>query len=269
MLVIFVRGKEGCPSFVGDHSSRSVARVTTEHTHTGGVGGFGRVYAAQWRGQNVAVKVLTCDDAKHYQALLKEVQLCARFRACPYIVRLLGACMGPRCKRTPSKASTAASTAGTAAPPAVLHSVRKSSTAHHTYSSTDTGTGIMLEAGTDVKPGGGADIGSAVQQPESRAEQTGAGCSSKDGLSHSGASHAGTPPHLGTAQAGFVGPPLSPQLEVNRSLFATGAMASTEGVPEDSLVAPCLSVFGLVDPTTACFREPLIQTPLGSFLAAL
>lgn len=29
-----------------------------------------------------------------WQALLKEVQLCARFRACPCIVRLLGACMG-------------------------------------------------------------------------------------------------------------------------------------------------------------------------------
>jgi len=25
------------------------------------------VYAAQWRGQDVAVKVLMCDDAKHYQ----------------------------------------------------------------------------------------------------------------------------------------------------------------------------------------------------------
>lgn len=37
-----------------------------------GVGGFGRVYHARWRGQEVAVKVLACDDAKHYQVGFRE-----------------------------------------------------------------------------------------------------------------------------------------------------------------------------------------------------
>ncbi|KAF5837720.1 hypothetical protein DUNSADRAFT_3975 [Dunaliella salina] len=210
-----------------------------------GVGGFGRVYAAQWRGQDVAVKVLLCDDAKHYQALLKEVQLCARFRACPFIVRLLGACMGPRCKRTQSKASMATAAAGAAAAlPAGLHSVRKSSTAHNTYSSTNSGTGIVLEAGTDVKPGGGADklTHAAQRQPPVGADHKEvAGCDSpRDELPHSGAPPAGDP-HPGTAHAGSAGilpagiSPLSPKLASSRLPLAAGADVAP---PEDAALHP-------------------------------
>jgi hypothetical protein len=32
-----------------------------------GVGGFGRVYEAMWRGQRVAVKVMPCDNTGQYQ----------------------------------------------------------------------------------------------------------------------------------------------------------------------------------------------------------
>ncbi len=42
-----------------------------------GVGGFGRVYAAVWRGQRVAVKVMPCDGPQHYQVRLDS---CASLR---------------------------------------------------------------------------------------------------------------------------------------------------------------------------------------------
>jgi len=48
------------------HSTLMKDKHWATHMHAG-VGGFGRVYAGQWRSQDVAVKVLACDDAKHYQ----------------------------------------------------------------------------------------------------------------------------------------------------------------------------------------------------------
>ncbi|GLC60301.1 hypothetical protein PLESTB_001596000 [Pleodorina starrii] len=59
-----------------------------------GVGGFGRVYEATWRGRKVAVKTVNIDNEAQRQALAKEAQITARFRNCERIVQLLGASLG-------------------------------------------------------------------------------------------------------------------------------------------------------------------------------
>ncbi|GLC37352.1 hypothetical protein PLESTB_001596600 [Pleodorina starrii] len=59
-----------------------------------GVGGFGRVYEATWRGRKVAVKTVTIDNEAQRQALAKEAQITARFSNCERVVQLLGACLG-------------------------------------------------------------------------------------------------------------------------------------------------------------------------------
>ena len=48
-----------------------------------GVGGFGRVYEAEWRGRKVAVKIMTCDTDAQWQvggcgAGERELGACAR-----------------------------------------------------------------------------------------------------------------------------------------------------------------------------------------------
>ncbi|GFR42060.1 hypothetical protein Agub_g2879, partial [Astrephomene gubernaculifera] len=59
-----------------------------------GVGGFGRVYEATFRGRKVAVKTVVIEDEKQRQALAKEAQLTARFRNCERVVQLLAASLG-------------------------------------------------------------------------------------------------------------------------------------------------------------------------------
>ncbi|KIZ04666.1 Nodulation receptor kinase [Monoraphidium neglectum] len=63
-----------------------------------GRGGYGVVYEAMWRGQKVAVKLLSVDSDQLYEAFMKEVALCACFRQepctnSPHVVKLLGACL--------------------------------------------------------------------------------------------------------------------------------------------------------------------------------
>eukprot|EP00878_Enallax_costatus_P017550 GHUV01018437.1.p1 GENE.GHUV01018437.1~~GHUV01018437.1.p1 ORF type:complete len:345 (+),score=78.36 GHUV01018437.1:609-1643(+) len=61
-----------------------------------GRGGFGHVYEGLWRGQRVAVKLLTVDAQVPdvLDAFLKEVALCACLQGCDRVVKLLGACLG-------------------------------------------------------------------------------------------------------------------------------------------------------------------------------
>lgn len=62
-----------------------------------GRGGYGSVYEAEWRGQKVAVKLLSVDTQQDvYEAFMKEVELSSRFRHCDRVVRLLGASFSDR-----------------------------------------------------------------------------------------------------------------------------------------------------------------------------
>ncbi len=58
-----------------------------------GCGGFGSVYAAVWRGKDVAVKRLSPSighDSEQYRALIREVELSSKFNS-ERLVRVYGA----------------------------------------------------------------------------------------------------------------------------------------------------------------------------------
>ncbi len=58
-----------------------------------GSGGFGSVYAAVWRGKDVAVKRLSPSighDSEQYRALIREVELSSKFNS-ERLVRVYGA----------------------------------------------------------------------------------------------------------------------------------------------------------------------------------
>ncbi|KAL3141527.1 hypothetical protein ABBQ32_004776 [Trebouxia sp. C0010 RCD-2024] len=60
-----------------------------------GSGGFGSVYAARWRGKDVAVKRLSPSigqDSEQYRALVREVELSCKFNS-ERLVRVYGACL--------------------------------------------------------------------------------------------------------------------------------------------------------------------------------
>ena len=60
-----------------------------------GSGGFGSVYAAIWRGKEVAVKRLSPSighDSEQYRALVREVELSSKFNS-NRLVRVYGACL--------------------------------------------------------------------------------------------------------------------------------------------------------------------------------
>ncbi|GFR42058.1 hypothetical protein Agub_g2877, partial [Astrephomene gubernaculifera] len=77
-----------------------------------GVGGFGRVYEATFRGRKVAVKTVVIEDEKQRQALAKEAQLTARFRNCERVVQLLAASLAPAGSQTPRGGSSSIAGAG-------------------------------------------------------------------------------------------------------------------------------------------------------------
>lgn len=60
-----------------------------------GAGGFGSVYAARWRGKDVAVKRLSPSigqDSEQYKALVREVELSSKFNS-DRLVHVYGACL--------------------------------------------------------------------------------------------------------------------------------------------------------------------------------
>ena len=63
-----------------------------------GAGGFGSVYAARWRGKDVAVKRLSPSigqDSEQYKALVREVELSSKFNS-ERLVHVYGACLKVR-----------------------------------------------------------------------------------------------------------------------------------------------------------------------------
>ena len=63
-----------------------------------GAGGFGSVYAARWRGKDVAVKRLSPSigqDSEQYKALVREVELSSKFNS-DRLVHVYGACLQVR-----------------------------------------------------------------------------------------------------------------------------------------------------------------------------
>eukprot|EP00798_Chlamydomonas_sp_ICE-L_P020553 gene20553-27343_t len=93
-------GRRTSPSLMdSSFIANKVLGPTTEvEPHLGrliGVGGFGKVYESSWRGQRVAVKIVTCETETQFKSLAKEVELCGRFRNCARVVKLLAACLAP------------------------------------------------------------------------------------------------------------------------------------------------------------------------------
>lgn len=60
-----------------------------------GEGGFGKVYEANWRGKQVAVKVLKVDSESMHKTLEDEIKLTSKFHH-KHVVKLLGACLGEK-----------------------------------------------------------------------------------------------------------------------------------------------------------------------------